>query len=934
MNLPPAALPALLLLAAAVAPAAVPAPADPPEPGDLGLRVLVDDTPVLPGSDDDPRDLLVPVTFHCLRETDRSFRATLVVGTPEGDRETPVDLRIARSKEVVADLAVGQDPVSFPVRAVAGATRLLEMDLRLARVPAWWSAGPFPGGPEALHDAALEAEVDLPPMTGDAPGRGRRTEWTLLDPGRFGPGGVADLAALFPGPGGRTVVVATKFRAAREGTARLLLGSDDSVRAWWNGKLVHDRNVLRGCRPGEDAVPVTLRRGVNTLALKICQASGGWAFAASVDDGAGNPVEGLRPLTRVHRPAPDDGRLRLLDAGRGSAVLEWRTRDPVPSRLLLDPALDGRARPVPPGVPKESMVPADPPGRTRVVEDPLPRTRHRLVVEGLPPASRWIADADGGDGASAGILSFRTLEPRGVSQILRLRVAVVLFTNAVPAADAGRPGARDGVPEEEIARAERGCEEAAAFFFRNSGMRLWMDNEFLEDRAFRAIPEGSIYGVGLQPGGGHEEALLRLLEERGETPGDYDAVAYVTLDRAWDGSGWARTFSGGGTYGPVGRFGIGNSSWKGGHDCGWLYVHEVGHQVDALYADSGAPEFPFNHFQPWDGTAQRHGDHFDGNAWLLRWWGGVLREREERPGFRWFLSRWGEAVAVADGDGDGVPDDDPRLPLDERRLGSDPGMRDTDGDGLDDLGEALATLGLEQGLQEVWAGPAASHRCDPRRADSDGDGIGDGEDPEPTSAAPAVIPRAAPEIDGTLAAGEWPDFVRIDEPECRGTLHLAAGEGRILLAGRMEAGVREVQVRIDGDDDGWYVGRDNLLLVIAPGGAPGGGIWRALGEGGAGRVALHNCGVPGKWPFFDSEPPAAEGFAFASSLEGEGGSGAWSFEAAILRDPSLGIGAERGEPMGVHVAVFAEGGLRRPGFEGALTPFEPHAYFRFRVGGE
>ncbi|MCK6481699.1 MAG: hypothetical protein L6R43_16620, partial [Planctomycetes bacterium] len=80
MHLRPAAPVLAALLAAA------PAPADPPRPGDLVVRVRVDDAPVLPSADDDPRDALVPATFLGTRAPGRSFATALAVGTPDGDR--------------------------------------------------------------------------------------------------------------------------------------------------------------------------------------------------------------------------------------------------------------------------------------------------------------------------------------------------------------------------------------------------------------------------------------------------------------------------------------------------------------------------------------------------------------------------------------------------------------------------------------------------------------------------------------------------------------------------------------------------------------------------------------------------------------------------------------------------------------------------------
>jgi len=86
-------------------------------------------------------------------------------------------------------------------------------------------------------------------------------------------------------------------------------------------------------------------------------------------------------------------------------------------------------------------------------------------------------------------------------------------------------------------------------------------------------------------------------------------------------------------------------------------------------------------------------------------------------------------LETRDGDGDGLPDADPRLPADEARFGSDPTRPDTDGDGLNDLEEFRAG---------IYGG------TDPRRPDTDGDGLPDGIDPYPLEDFTGVIPRGTP----------------------------------------------------------------------------------------------------------------------------------------------------------------------------------------------
>jgi hypothetical protein len=78
--------------------------------------------------------------------------------------------------------------------------------------------------------------------------------------------------------------------------ARLELGSNDGVKAWLNGELVHGNNVNRGVTPGEDRVAIALKEGENVLLLKIIQNSGRWGACARVRGSAGEHLEGVRVM--------------------------------------------------------------------------------------------------------------------------------------------------------------------------------------------------------------------------------------------------------------------------------------------------------------------------------------------------------------------------------------------------------------------------------------------------------------------------------------------------------------------------------------------------------------------------------------------------------------------------------------------------------------
>jgi len=64
-----------------------------------------------------------------------------------------------------------------------------------------------------------------------------------------------------------------------EKTAGLLgIGSDDAIKVWLNGTLVHEHWVERGLQRDDDLVPVQFQAGTNRLVLKVQNIQGDWAF--------------------------------------------------------------------------------------------------------------------------------------------------------------------------------------------------------------------------------------------------------------------------------------------------------------------------------------------------------------------------------------------------------------------------------------------------------------------------------------------------------------------------------------------------------------------------------------------------------------------------------------------------------------------------------
>jgi hypothetical protein len=118
---------------------------------------------------------------------------------------------------------------------------------------------------------------------------GAKVEWKTLPPSDH-----VNLGALFPGQENCAAYLRTRIIAPQDCQGLLLIGSDDGVQAWLNGKVVHRNNVNRGELADQDSAPISLQRGINELMLKISQGGGGWSACARIVGTDFKPIPGLR----------------------------------------------------------------------------------------------------------------------------------------------------------------------------------------------------------------------------------------------------------------------------------------------------------------------------------------------------------------------------------------------------------------------------------------------------------------------------------------------------------------------------------------------------------------------------------------------------------------------------------------------------------------
>lgn len=94
--------------------------------------------------------------------------------------------------------------------------------------------------------------------------------------------------------------------------AILGVGSDDGVKIWLNGSLVHENWAARSTDPDDDAIPVEFHRGKNQLLLKIQNIKGDWSFACRLM-GQQSRIESL--VSKSGDPGDVDAIKKLLDSG-------------------------------------------------------------------------------------------------------------------------------------------------------------------------------------------------------------------------------------------------------------------------------------------------------------------------------------------------------------------------------------------------------------------------------------------------------------------------------------------------------------------------------------------------------------------------------------------------------------------------------------------
>jgi putative heme-binding domain-containing protein len=180
------------------------------------------------------------------------------------DREERVRLQAAHF------LFLLNDPRSEPgvakVRTASEVQRLATAHIHgVAKV---WVAGPFPdgkGGLATVHPVE-QGPIDLAARYDVG---GVKRSWKEV-----AASGYCDLRKTFGPCDHSSFYTFVRLESAERQRALLLVGSDDGVKVWHNGREVWSNPVVRGALPYQDVVPVELQPGSNDFLVRVHNVTG------------------------------------------------------------------------------------------------------------------------------------------------------------------------------------------------------------------------------------------------------------------------------------------------------------------------------------------------------------------------------------------------------------------------------------------------------------------------------------------------------------------------------------------------------------------------------------------------------------------------------------------------------------------------------------
>lgn len=131
-----------------------------------------------------------------------------------------------------------------------------------------WLAGPFPDGEQGFS-ASHPPEMGVIDLEAKYPVADKEIAWQMAQLMKH-----YNFRQLLGDCDRSSIYAYTRLESGTRQPALLMVGSDDGVKVWQNGKLVWSNDVTRGALPFQDVVPVELEPGSNDFLIRVRNVAG------------------------------------------------------------------------------------------------------------------------------------------------------------------------------------------------------------------------------------------------------------------------------------------------------------------------------------------------------------------------------------------------------------------------------------------------------------------------------------------------------------------------------------------------------------------------------------------------------------------------------------------------------------------------------------
>ena len=286
----------------------------------------------------------VPALVRAIEKEETRYEAFLALGAMPDLRSLPVYLRGLTDKsrdvrkasaEAITKIRDQAAPVLDRLHerrelSPAASGELQKIFTTTTPVSDWRLLGTFSIKEGPPFEANREPDFSATPLGT----KGKPVAWTPAPRGTSA--GLVDLAKIYGTDEDVAAFGAATVESDVERPAHLLVGSDDTLTVWFNGKEVYDFTQRRGYKSDTDRVEVKLKKGTNRLVIKCGNRGGPWQFGVALvgpgeyaflrgasDLGGFNPdVYGKFALSARGNPA--QGRALFFDL-KGVACIKCHT---------------------------------------------------------------------------------------------------------------------------------------------------------------------------------------------------------------------------------------------------------------------------------------------------------------------------------------------------------------------------------------------------------------------------------------------------------------------------------------------------------------------------------------------------------------------------------------------------------------------------------